>query len=583
VSSSQTIQSDVQFQLAVANMPRLMEVLYKHSDEAIIIADADARIISVNPAFTRASGYALDEVYGKNPNILSSGKHDAVFYHEMWSSITTCGSWAGEILDRHKEGHLYPKWMKIIALKDDGDRVTHYISIATDISARKEAEESIEFLAYYDVLTGLPNRTLLHDRIQQQISAAHRDKQSFAVMFLDLDRFKYVNDSMGHAVGDQLLQFVASRLLEKVREGDTVSRIGGDEFVILLRDTDADGAAHVAQGLLDNLALPCELNGIRFTIHATIGISLFPENGSDIGTLLKQADVAMYRAKEEGRNNFRFFTDEMNTRINRIFSVEKDLRLALERNEFSLYFQPQMDLASRKICGAEALIRWDHPEKGRISPAEFIPIAEETGQIIAIGEWVLRTACEKIAEWRQQEIQPFPVAVNLSLSQLLQPDFSQQVAAMLERYGLLPNELELEFTESILLSEASIALDFLTDMRNLGVRLSIDDFGTGYSSLSYLKKMPVHKLKIDQSFIRDIHADQNDEAIVRSIIALGHHFNLSVIAEGIETREQLDFLQTLGCDEMQGYFYAHPLPENEFLRFVRDNHSATSLQPIGKK
>ena len=578
MSSSLTNQSDVQFPLTAVNTPRLLDALFKYSEEAFIIADAEARIIAVNPAFTRASGYVLDEVYGKNPKMLSSGQHDAEFYREMWTSLTTSGAWAGEILDRHKEGHLYPKWMKIIALKDDEDRVTHYVSIATDISARKEAEESIEYLAYYDVLTGLPNRTLLQDRIKQQISAAHRDKQNFAVMFLDLDRFKYVNDSMGHAVGDQLLQLVSSRLLEKVREGDTVSRIGGDEFVILLRDTNADGAAHVAQGLLDSLSLPCDLNGIRFPVHATIGISLFPDNGSDIGTLLKQADVAMYRAKEEGRNNFRFFTDEMNTRINRIFSMEKDLRLALERNEFSLHFQPQMDITSGKICGAEALIRWDNPEKGRISPAEFIPIAEETGQIIPIGEWVLRTTCEKIAEWRQQGIQPFPVAINLSLRQLLQPDFAQQVAAMLERYGLLPNELELEFTESILLSEASIALDFMTNMRNLGVRLSIDDFGTGYSSLSYLKKMPVHKLKIDQSFIRDIHADMNDEAIVRSIIALGHHFNLSIIAEGIETREQLDFLQTLGCDEMQGYLYAHPLAENEFLRFVRDNNAATSLQ-----
>jgi diguanylate cyclase (GGDEF)-like protein/PAS domain S-box-containing protein len=572
-----TSQSDIKHPLTAVNTPRLLDALFKYSEEAFIIADAEARIIAVNPAFTRASGYVLDEVYGKNPKMLSSGQHDAEFYREMWASLTTSGSWAGEILDRHKEGHVYPKWMKIIALKDDEDRVTHYVSIATDISARKEAEESIEYLAYYDVLTGLPNRTLLQDRIKQQISAAHRDKQNFAVMFLDLDRFKYVNDSMGHAVGDQLLQLVSSRLLEKVREGDTVSRIGGDEFVILLRDTDADGAAHVAQGLLDSLSLPCDLNGIRFPVHATIGISLFPDNGSDIGTLLKQADVAMYRAKEEGRNNFRFFTDEMNTRINRIFSMEKDLRLALERNEFSLHFQPQMDITSGKICGAEALIRWDNPEKGRISPAEFIPIAEETGQIIAIGEWVLRTTCEKIAEWRQQGIQPFPVAINLSLRQLLQPDFAQQVAAMLERYGLLPNELELEFTESILLSEASIALDFMTNMRNLGVRLSIDDFGTGYSSLSYLKKMPVHKLKIDQSFIRDINADQNDEAIVRSIIALGHHFNLSVIAEGIETREQLDFLQTLGCDEMQGYFYARPLPEAEFLSFVRDNNSSASL------
>ena len=571
--SSLEIQHDAQYPHTAENMLRLADEIFEHSSEAILITDARKRIISANPAFTQTSGYSLTEVRGQNPKVLASGKHDAEFYRAMWKSINTTGSWTGEIWDKHKLGHLYPKWMKIMAINDEHGKVMYYVSISTDSSASKEAEENIRHLAYYDVLTGLPNRTLLHDRIKQQLATAHRDNQSFALLFIDLDRFKYVNDSMGHVVGDQLLQLVASRLQESVREGDTVSRIGGDEFVILLRDTDAEGAAFVAQALLDMLLRqPFEIDGMSIPVHASIGISIYPDNGLDIGTLIKHADVAMYRAKEEGRNGFRFFTTEMNSRINQLFSMEKDLRLALDRNEFYLCFQPQMNLASRQLCGAEALIRWKHPEKGLISPAEFIPVAEETGQIIAIGEWVLRTVCKKIASWRTQGLpQHFPVAVNLSIRQLLQPDFTQLVTSLLQEYSIQPGELELEMTESIMLNDVQNALAFLTTMRDLGVRLSIDDFGTGYSSLSYLKKMPVHKLKIDQSFVRDIQTDQNDEAIVRSIINLAHQFNFNVIAEGIETSEQLDYLQTLGCDEMQGYFYARPLPEDEFVRFVSDN------------
>jgi diguanylate cyclase (GGDEF)-like protein/PAS domain S-box-containing protein len=562
------LQSDCRTQPLLTKMPRVSDVLFQQSDQAIIITDASAKIISVNPAFTQLSGYEFDEVYGKNPNLLSSGLHTAEFYREMWDSLTTLGSWSGEIRDKRKTGEIYPKWLKIIAIKDEYNKVTHYLSMASDISERKKAEQNIEYFAYYDVLTGLPNRCLLYNRIEQQITIAQRDQQKFALVFIDLDRFKYVNDSMGHAVGDQLLQAVATRLLEQVREGDTVSRIGGDEFVILLRDTDDDGAAHVARNLLEKLSAPCKLNGVSISTSATIGISLFPENGLDTGTLVQHADVAMYRAKDEGRNRFRFFTNEMNSRIKRIFTLEKDLRLALERDEFVLFFQPQMDSASGRICGAEALIRWNHPETGRISPTEFIPVAEETGLIIPIGEWVLRTTCRKIAAWRQQGMQPFPVAINLSLRQLLQPNFAQLVTSMMTEYSLLPNELELEFTESIMLSEAQIALDFMIDMRNLGIRLSIDDFGTGYSSLSFLNKMPVHKLKIDQSFIREIQTDQNDGAIVRSIIDLGHHFNLSVIAEGVETPEQMDYVKSLGCDEIQGYLFSRPLPDDEFEKFV---------------
>ncbi|MBI4808083.1 MAG: EAL domain-containing protein [Nitrosomonadales bacterium] len=572
--------SDMPARRVMRNELHLASVIFANSNEAIMITDAEARILSINSAFTQVSGYTLDEIYGKNPKLLASGIHDAGFYQDMWESLIATGSWSGEIWDKHKSGHLYPKWMKIIALKGEDDLITHFISFATDISARKEAEQNIEHLAYYDVLTGLPNRTLLHDRIKQHVAAAHRDKQRFALMFIDLDRFKYVNDSMGHAVGDQLLQAVATRLQENVREGDTVSRIGGDEFVILLRETDTDGAAHVAQSLLDMLHQPYEIDGMRIPIHASIGISIYPDNGLDIGTLIKHADVAMYRAKEDGRNSFRFFTTEMDSRINQLFSMEKDLRLALERNEFHLCFQPQMDIASGRLCGAEVLIRWNHPEKGAISPAEFIPVAEETGLIIAIGDWVLHTTCKKIAAWRRQGMLPLPIAINLSLRQLLQPDFAQQVATVLEKYDVPPNELELEVTESIMLNDAQVALNFLDKMRDLGVRLSIDDFGTGYSSLSYLKKMPIHKLKIDKSFVSDIQTDPNDEAIVRSIIALGHQFKLSVIAEGIERQEQMDYLKTLGCDEMQGYFYARPLTEEDFVRFACDANRTADAKCI---
>lgn len=428
--------------------------------------------------------------------------------------------------------------------------------------------QNIHSLSNYDALTGLPNRSLLHDRITQLLAAAHRDNQKFALLYLDLDRFKHVNNSMGHGVGDKLLQVVATRLHKCVREVDTVSRIGGDEFILLLRETDADGAARVANRLLKSLIEPYNINLIQISTNASIGISVYPDNAEDADTLIRHADVAMYRAKEEGRNNIQFFTQEMNSHSNQLFFMETDLRLAIENNEFSLHYQPQVDLMSGRICGAEALIRWKHPVRDWVSPAEFIPVAEETGQIIAVGEWVLRTACMQLAAWRRQGIPVFPMAVNLSIRQLRQPGLAQLVAAVLKETGLHPDDLELEITESIMMTKVNAAMNFLTQMHKLGVQLSIDDFGTGYSSLSYLKKLPVNTLKIDQSFVRDIGIDDNDASIVRSIISLGHQFNLQVIAEGVETLEQLNFLRERGCDEMQGYYFSRPLPPAEFLTFI---------------
>ncbi|CAH1190667.1 PAS domain S-box-containing protein/diguanylate cyclase (GGDEF) domain-containing protein [Candidatus Nitrotoga sp. BS] len=540
----------------------------------VSVADPVGRIIQANEKFCEVSGYSPEELLGHDHRIINSGMHPSAFFIDMWTTITRGDIWRGEICNRAKNGTLYWVDSAIVPLKGVNGQIVRYISVRVDITKRKEAEQHIQSLAYYDVLTGLPNRTLLRDRLGQLIAESHRDKQQFALLFIDLDRFKYINDSMGHAVGDKLLQEVALRLQECVREVDTVSRISGDEFIVLLRETDANGAAHVAGKILKTLTTPCNVGTLQIVTHASIGISIYPDNvdsDDEINTLIKHADVAMYRVKAEGRSNFLFFESEMNFRANQLFSMENDMRLALERNEFTLHYQPQANLISGMVCGAEVLLRWEHPEKGFVSPAEFIPVAEETGQIIPIGEWVLRTACKQLAEWRRQGMAQFPLSINISVIQLRQPQLAQIIIAVLEETGLDPNDLELEITEGVMLNEAQAAMDFLINMNELGVKLAVDDFGTGYSSLSYLKKMPLDRLKVDQSFVRDVATDDNDAAIVRSIISLGHQFKLQVIAEGVETLEQLDFLRIRGCDEVQGYYYSRPLPTEKFAMFVNSN------------
>ena len=549
---------------------RLAARVFESSGEAILITDEKRSIVAVNHAFVQMSGFRSEEVLGKNPRILVSGRHDAEFYRAMWKDIDSHGYWQGEIWDKHKGGRIYPKWMSITTVRDDKGEVVNYISIARDTTEETEAEKNIHFLAYYDVLTGLPNRTLLRDRLGQMIAVSHRDGHQFALLFLDLDRFKYINDSMGHSVGDRLLQSVALRIQECVREGDTVARLGGDEFIVLLREAGASTASMVAQKLLSTLATPYDLDGQVIATQASIGISVYPDHAQEADILIKNADMAMYRAKEEGRNNYQFFAPEMNFRVDLLFSMEKDLRLALERGEFFLQYQPQVELASGTLSGIEALIRWKHPVKGMVSPAEFIPVAEETGQIIAVGEWVLRAACTQMAQWRKDGLHDLTMAVNLSIRQLRQPTLGEFVKEMLQESGLEPRYLELEITEGIMMGDNQAAMHFLNEMHELGVQLSIDDFGTGFSSLNYLKKLPVNRLKIDKSFIRDIETDEGDAAIIRSIISLGHRLNLKVVAEGVETQEQLDFLRIRGCDEMQGYFYSRPLAADAFMEFVKN-------------
>ena len=522
----------------------------------------------VNEYACKSLGYALEELIG-----MHVWEFDPDFPPEAWPTswedLKQAGTFNMVSRHRRKDGTIFP--VEITGNYIVSGNEEHSFVFVQDITERKQAEENIRKLAHYDPLTGLPNRTLLHDRMGQMIAWANRDQKKFSVLFLDLDRFKYVNDSMGHSIGDKLLQLVADRLRNSVREGDTVSRVGGDEFIILLRDTEAQDAGLVAGKILRALEKTYSVDDLEIFTHASIGISVYPDNADDVDKLIKYADTAMYRAKEEGRNNFQFFGTEMNLRSNLLFSLEKDLRLALERQEFSLHYQPQADLKTGRICGAEALLRWKHPQKGFVSPAEFIPVAEDTGQIIPIGEWVLRTACRQLADMRSQGLPAFPISVNLSIRQLRLPNLASVVTDTLRETGLQPGDLELEITEGTMMTHVQSAVAFLEAMRKLGVQLAIDDFGTGFSSLSYLKKLPVTKLKIDQSFVRDIETDENDAAIVRSIIGLGHHFKLKVISEGTETREQLEFLRANGCDQIQGYYFSKPLPADQFAAFVADH------------
>ncbi len=560
---------------AERNSAELISYIQAIDQHALVsITDTCGRIIQANDKFCEICGYSREQMVGHDHRLLNSGMHPNAFFSEMWATITRGGIWRGEICNRAKNGELYWVDSAIVPVKGVSGKIERYMSVRVDITERKESERHIQSLAYYDVLTNLPNRTLLYDRLIQLIAESNRNKQQFALLFVDLDRFKHINDSMGHSAGDQLLQTVAKRLQLCVREVDTVSRISGDEFIVLLRETSMEGAARVADKILKMLSIPCDVGTLQIAINASIGISLYPDDadrGDELGSLIKHADVAMYRVKVSGRGNVLFFEPDMDFGSNQLLLLENDLRLALEYNDFTLNYQPQVNLVNGTVCGAEALLRWKHPGKGFVSPAEFIPVAEETGQIILIGEWVLRTACAQLAEWRRQGITKFPMSVNLSVRQLRQPDLAQMIVSILEETGLHPNDLELEITEGVMMNDAQASMSFMRKMNELGVKLAIDDFGTGYSSLSYLKKMPLDRLKIDQSFIRDVVTDENDAAIVRSTINLGHQFKLQVIAEGVETLEQLDFLRAWGCDEIQGYFFSRPLPAEEFAMFVNSN------------
>ena len=534
------------------------------TQEGIIITDANQIIVRVNQAFTHITGYSTQEAIGNRPSMLKSGQHDSLFYRAMHKDLHSKGYWQGEILDRHKQGHIYPKWLTITAVKDCDNKTSHYVANFSDITERKAAQERIHYLANFDPLTGLPNRAQLNDHLKYALSLAKRSNGHLTLMFLDLDHFKDINDTLGHSVGDALLIELAKRLRLVLREEDTVTRLGGDEFILLLPGIDADGASHVANKLLTTIAEPCRMDHYKLILTASIGIALYPEDGKDLETLSKSADTAMYRAKEEGRQCYRYFTPEMQAHSERNLTLLNALRYALEYEQLQVYYQPQVSMQEGLIIGAEALLRWQHPELGMISPSEFIPIAESSGLILPIGAWVLRSAVRQVKAWIADGYSPLIMAVNLSAVQFRHPNLPELITHILDEEGLPSEYLELELTESVAMYNPQNVISIMNNLHERGIRMSIDDFGTGYSSLSYLKQFKVYKLKIDQSFVRDISTDPEDKAIVSAIINMAKSLGLQTIAEGVETHGQRNFLREQGCNEMQGYLFSKPIPGEQF-------------------
>jgi diguanylate cyclase (GGDEF)-like protein/PAS domain S-box-containing protein len=543
------------------------------SQEGLVVTDANGVILRVNQAFCDITGYSAEEAVGQTPSLLKSGRHDAEFYRSMWESIRSTGLWQGEIWDRRKNGEVYPKWLTISAIKNIQNLVTHYIGTHYDITERKQAEEKIKDLAFFDQLTGLANRTLLLDRLRQTMTANARSGHRGAILFIDLDKFKNLNDTMGHDMGDLLLQLVAKRLSACVRAEDTVARLGGDEFVVMLANLSSSEAEAATQAeavglkILDALNESYPLRDVAYHSTPSIGATLFDGITTEVEVMLKQADLAMYKSKDAGRNALRFFDPDMERVVMKRAALEKDLHVAIEGRQFLLHYQAQ--ITNGKLTGAEVLVRWLHPVRGMVSPADFIPLAEETGLILPLGQWVLETACSKLAQWATEPaMEHLTVAVNVSARQFNQSDFVDQVLRVVQTTGVNPQRLKLELTESMLVANVEEIIAKMLLLKANGIGFSLDDFGTGYSSLTYLKRLPLDQLKIDQSFVRDVLTDANEASIAQTIIALGKSLGLGVIAEGVETQDQQDFLAASGCHAYQGYFISRPLPIDRFEEFA---------------
>jgi diguanylate cyclase (GGDEF)-like protein/PAS domain S-box-containing protein len=565
-----TVQ-DVTERLLAEEQQRLWSSVLEKSSEGIMICDTSRRILLVNAAFERLTGFSAAEAIGQSPAILRSGKQSPAFYVQMWDTLNKTGHWSGEIWNRRKSGELYIEWLSVTAIRDAKGALSHYVGIFTDISERKAIADRLQRLAHYDLLTELPNRSLLLDRLEHLIGKARRESQRAAIMFLDLDRFKEINDSMGHDAGDILLQAVAQRISKCVRSSDTVARMGGDEFIVLLPELEsADAAAKIAHDILSAVCVPLTLKQQVLSISASIGICIFPSDGDTAGELLSNADAAMYRAKESGRNRAHFYTPELNQRAMERLQMESALRLAIERQELLLHYQPQIDVETGAVVGVEALVRWDRPGIGLVPPGQFIPLAEERGLIAAIDNWVLREAIRQTTAWDKAGLPKLTIAVNISANDFHTKGFVDSVKRAIGDFGFDATRLELELTEGVAVREVQATVQILRELHQSGVRISLDDFGTGYSSLNYLRQLPIDRTKIDQSFVRELDAD-GDGALrtVRAIVSLAKSFSMEVIAEGVENDAQLRALRAEKCHQVQGYLFSRPLPHADFAELLR--------------
>jgi diguanylate cyclase (GGDEF)-like protein/PAS domain S-box-containing protein len=548
---------------------RMAATVFEHSTSAILITDPAGYIVQANEAFSRVSGYAVEQVLDQLPNMLTVDDQQEAHLRYVLKQLGQHSTWEGEVWLKRRNGEHYPAWVGITAVLDDEGDLASYVCFFSDISERKASEQRIHRLAYYDALTHLPNRSLFQDRLHTALQSAERQKSWVVLMFLDLDRFKPINDSLGHAAGDRMLKEMATRLLGCVADDDTVARMGGDEFTLLLqpranREIALNRAIHVAEQILASLVKPFVLEGREFFVTASIGIALSPQDGNELSQLMKNADTAMYHAKERGKNNFQFYQADMNASALERLELESDLRHALEQNEFVLYYQPQFSGDGKRLTGAEALLRWRHPRRGLVPPGDFIPVLEELGLVVDVGDWVISEACRQLKAWHQARVRVPKVSVNISARQFSDGQLGTRIATILKETGLPPACLELELTESILMREVSEAMQILAGLKNLGLSIAVDDFGTGYSSLNYLKQFPIDVLKIDRTFVDGLPSGEQDAQIARAIIAMAHSLNLAVIAEGVETHEQLDFLREHGCDEVQGYLFGRPMPASRF-------------------
>jgi len=558
--------------------------VFESSSQGILITVADGTITDINAAFTKITGYSREEAVGRKPSLLKSDRHDKAFYMNMWQTIFASGQWQGEVWDRRKTGEIYPKWLSINAIRNAENNITHFVGMFTDISSAKQAEGHLEHITHYDFLTGLPNRSLLNDRLKQAIYHAQRKKKMAALMFLDLDRFRRINDALGHRAGDYFLVEAAQRILDCVSKSDTVSRFGGDEFTVLLTGvTDTLHAARIAGKILENVSRSFVLEDKEIFITVSAGITLFPNDGEDIETLMRNAGAALSHAKEKGRNNFQFYSKSLYAGMSERLTLETNLRNALTHNELFLYYQPKVSIKTGKIIGAEALIRWKDAEQRFISPERFIPIAEETGLIFPIFDIALKEITRLAPGIRKVRSggNSFRIAVNLSFTQFQQQNLIEKFKNFIRECSI-KDCIEIELTESTIMHETDEVIKTLNTLKEMGISSSIDDFGTGYSSLSYLKRLPIDTLKIDRSFIKDIPDDADSMSIVRAIIALGHSMKLNIVAEGVETEAQLSFLRNENCDEVQGYYFYRPLPETEFLALLEKDYKSGLMSGIKK-